>query len=133
MKKFKVFNTNNLWVKISAIEKFIEDKKFSKMDVIQNNKRLKDGTGLVQLETAAGNFFILFFLFFYFLLFFLFLFYFYFIFFFLLFLFLFLFLFNFFTFFLFIFIFFFFILLLFFLHFFFPVKVLLLNILRVQG
>lgn len=54
MKKFKVFNTNNLWVKISAIEKFIENGSFTKMDVIVNNKKLKNGAGCIQLETAAG-------------------------------------------------------------------------------
>ena len=54
VKKFKIFNTNNIWVKISAIEKFIEEGNFSKMDVIFNAKKLRDGTPVVQLETAAG-------------------------------------------------------------------------------
>eukprot|EP01091_Cochliopodium_minus_P008276 TRINITY_DN1847_c0_g1_i3.p1 TRINITY_DN1847_c0_g1~~TRINITY_DN1847_c0_g1_i3.p1 ORF type:complete len:491 (-),score=149.96 TRINITY_DN1847_c0_g1_i3:39-1511(-) len=54
VKKFKVFNTNNLWVKLSAIEKFIENGNFSKMDVIKNPKKLKNGSMCIQLETAAG-------------------------------------------------------------------------------
>ena len=37
IKKFKVFNTNNLWVKLSAIKDLLEQEKMD-MDVIVNRK-----------------------------------------------------------------------------------------------
>ncbi|XP_022085959.1 UTP--glucose-1-phosphate uridylyltransferase-like isoform X1 [Acanthaster planci] len=51
--KFKIFNTNNLWVKLSSIKRLIEEKMLD-MEVIVNNKSLENGTNVIQLETAVG-------------------------------------------------------------------------------
>eukprot|EP01095_Lingulamoeba_sp_RSL-Kostka_P002663 TRINITY_DN13578_c0_g1_i1.p1 TRINITY_DN13578_c0_g1~~TRINITY_DN13578_c0_g1_i1.p1 ORF type:complete len:492 (+),score=195.49 TRINITY_DN13578_c0_g1_i1:44-1519(+) len=53
IKKFKIFNTNNLWVDINAIDRLIKEKAFDDMDVIVNNKAIGD-TPVIQLERAAG-------------------------------------------------------------------------------
>lgn len=51
--KFKIFNTNNLWMKLSAIKRLIDTKSLD-IEVIVNNKRLPSGTNVIQLETASG-------------------------------------------------------------------------------
>uniref|UniRef100_A0A0K0FC21 UTP--glucose-1-phosphate uridylyltransferase n=1 Tax=Strongyloides venezuelensis TaxID=75913 RepID=A0A0K0FC21_STRVS len=51
--KFRIFNTNNLWVKIDAIKNVIENDALD-MDVIVNHKHLDNGLDVIQLETAAG-------------------------------------------------------------------------------
>lgn len=51
--KFRIFNTNNLWVKLSAIKNLIE-KNSLEMEVIVNPKHLDRGVDVIQLETAAG-------------------------------------------------------------------------------
>eukprot|EP00058_Branchiostoma_floridae_P024571 XP_002610061.1 hypothetical protein BRAFLDRAFT_125685 [Branchiostoma floridae] len=51
--KFKFFNTNNLWMKLSAMKRLV-DKNELDMEVIVNNKTLGDGLGVIQLETAVG-------------------------------------------------------------------------------
>ena len=38
IKQFKIFNTNNLWVSLSAIKRVVESGKLKDMDVIANNK-----------------------------------------------------------------------------------------------
>lgn len=53
IKKFKVFNTNNLWIKLPAIAEKI-DKLNNEMDIIVNGKVANDGRSVIQLETAAG-------------------------------------------------------------------------------
>lgn len=53
IKKFRIFNTNNLWIKLSAIERFV-GQKVLQMEIIQNPKMLDDGRNVLQLETAAG-------------------------------------------------------------------------------
>jgi len=40
IKKFKIFNTNNHWIKISAIEKVIKDGSLRNVDIIENIKVL---------------------------------------------------------------------------------------------
>ena len=52
--KFKIFNTNNLWVKISAIKKVVEEKLLN-LEVIVNHKQRADGVNVIQLETAVGS------------------------------------------------------------------------------
>eukprot|EP00123_Amoebidium_parasiticum_P012075 comp21094_c0_seq2/m.28475 comp21094_c0_seq2/g.28475 ORF comp21094_c0_seq2/g.28475 comp21094_c0_seq2/m.28475 type:complete len:499 (-) comp21094_c0_seq2:236-1732(-) len=52
IKKFRIFNTNNLWVKLSAIQRLVEGNGLH-MEVIVNEKSL-DGMKIVQLETACG-------------------------------------------------------------------------------
>ncbi|KAH3743071.1 UDP-glucose pyrophosphorylase 2 [Pelomyxa schiedti] len=51
LKKFKIFNTNNLWVKLSAMKPAIDSGAIDNLDIIVNKKAYPGGT-LVQLETA---------------------------------------------------------------------------------
>mmetsp|Transcript_52312 Transcript_52312/g.131385 ORF Transcript_52312/g.131385 Transcript_52312/m.131385 type:complete len:477 (-) Transcript_52312:78-1508(-) len=53
--KFKVFNTNNLWLNLSAVERLHNDKAFEDIDVIANKKEA-NGIPVLQLERAAGAF-----------------------------------------------------------------------------
>jgi len=53
IKKFKIFNTNNLWVRLSAIKKFMESGGMDKVDIIVNQKSAH-GEPIIQLERAAG-------------------------------------------------------------------------------
>ncbi|XGW14163.1 hypothetical protein V3C99_000456 [Haemonchus contortus] len=51
--KFRIFNTNNLWAKLSAIKRVVENNELE-MEVIVNPKHLDRGLDIIQLETAAG-------------------------------------------------------------------------------
>ncbi|KAH6563542.1 hypothetical protein BSLG_009326 [Batrachochytrium salamandrivorans] len=53
VKKFKIFNTNNLWVSLHAIKRVIENQELS-MEIIVNNKTADSGEKVIQLETAVG-------------------------------------------------------------------------------
>lgn len=53
IKKFKIFNTNNMWIKLSAIQDKVESKVLQTMDVIINGKDYR-GRPVIQLERAAG-------------------------------------------------------------------------------
>jgi UTP--glucose-1-phosphate uridylyltransferase len=53
IKKFKIFNTNNLWVSLKAIKEFVSSGKDKGMDVIINPKKAR-GKEILQLETACG-------------------------------------------------------------------------------
>lgn len=50
--KFKVFNTNNIWVSLRAIKRVMQEGAM-KLDIIVNNKEV-DGEKVIQLETAIG-------------------------------------------------------------------------------
>lgn len=52
IEKFKIFNTNNLWVNLGAIRRLVEADAL-KMEIIPNPKEV-DGIKVLQLETAAG-------------------------------------------------------------------------------
>ncbi|KAL8166683.1 hypothetical protein V2J09_008182 [Rumex salicifolius] len=52
IEKFKIFNTNNLWVNLGAIKRLVEADAL-KMEIIPNPKEV-DGIKVLQLETAAG-------------------------------------------------------------------------------
>lgn len=52
IEKFKIFNTNNLWVNLHAIKRLVEADAL-KMEIIPNPKEV-DGVKVLQLETAAG-------------------------------------------------------------------------------
>uniref|UniRef100_A0A0E0EUN7 UTP--glucose-1-phosphate uridylyltransferase n=1 Tax=Oryza meridionalis TaxID=40149 RepID=A0A0E0EUN7_9ORYZ len=52
IEKFKIFNTNNLWVNLKAIKRLVEAEAL-KMEIIPNPKEV-DGVKVLQLETAAG-------------------------------------------------------------------------------
>ncbi|XP_050510616.1 UTP--glucose-1-phosphate uridylyltransferase isoform X1 [Diabrotica virgifera virgifera] len=53
VKTFKFFNTNNLWVKLDAIDRVLQEDLLS-MEIIVNNKSLDNGQNVIQLETAVG-------------------------------------------------------------------------------
>ncbi|KAJ3097234.1 UTP-glucose-1-phosphate uridylyltransferase [Phlyctochytrium planicorne] len=53
IKKFKIFNTNNLWVNIKAIKRCVEDAALN-MEIIVNLKSTEGGEKVIQLETAVG-------------------------------------------------------------------------------
>ncbi|CAH2005894.1 unnamed protein product [Acanthoscelides obtectus] len=54
IKTFKFFNTNNIWVKLDAIAKVLQDDRLD-MEIIVNNKTLENGQNIIQLETAVGS------------------------------------------------------------------------------
>lgn len=53
VKKFKFFNTNNLWINLNAIVKVL-NKGSMNLDIIVNNKSLDNNLNIIQLETAVG-------------------------------------------------------------------------------
>jgi UTP--glucose-1-phosphate uridylyltransferase len=53
VRKFRIFNTNNLWTNLRAVERVMAQGTLQ-MEVIVNPKTLDDGTGVIQLETAVG-------------------------------------------------------------------------------
>lgn len=53
VKAFKFFNTNNLWVKLSAIDRVLSEGSLN-IEIIVNNKSLDKGLNVIQLETAVG-------------------------------------------------------------------------------
>ncbi|OQR76228.1 UTP--glucose-1-phosphate uridylyltransferase isoform 1 [Tropilaelaps mercedesae] len=54
VKKFKIFNTNNLWISVSKIKEVVENRTLT-MEIIVNHKLLDSGINIIQLETAAGS------------------------------------------------------------------------------
>lgn len=54
IKKFRIFNTNNIWVSVKAIKRLL-DKESLDLEVIVNEKtHEKTGEKVIQLETAVG-------------------------------------------------------------------------------
>eukprot|EP01132_Coremiostelium_polycephalum_P005090 gene5090-6334_t len=53
IKKFKIFNTNNIWVNLRAIDRVLKEQLLDEMDIIINPK-VADGKSILQLEIAAG-------------------------------------------------------------------------------
>ncbi|KAJ3287918.1 UTP-glucose-1-phosphate uridylyltransferase [Borealophlyctis nickersoniae] len=53
VKKFKIFNTNNLWISLKAIKRLLEENALD-MEIIVNNKVAESGEKVIQLETAVG-------------------------------------------------------------------------------
>ncbi|EPT02638.1 hypothetical protein FOMPIDRAFT_1047699 [Fomitopsis schrenkii] len=53
VRKFKIFNTNNLWINLKALKRIMEGEGME-LDIIVNPKTTDDGVAVVQLETAAG-------------------------------------------------------------------------------
>uniref|UniRef100_A0A3P9KR86 UTP--glucose-1-phosphate uridylyltransferase n=1 Tax=Oryzias latipes TaxID=8090 RepID=A0A3P9KR86_ORYLA len=51
--KFKIFNTNNLWISLPAIKR-LQEKNAMDMEIIVNPKTLDGGLNVIQLETAVG-------------------------------------------------------------------------------
>ena len=55
VEKFKYFNTNNIWIKLSSIKKIMESDYMKNIDIIINYKKLKDDRDCIQLEYAIGS------------------------------------------------------------------------------
>ncbi|KIK09141.1 hypothetical protein K443DRAFT_447852 [Laccaria amethystina LaAM-08-1] len=53
IRKFKIFNTNNLWINLKALKNVMETEGME-LEIIINPKTTDDGHAVVQLETAAG-------------------------------------------------------------------------------
>ncbi|KAJ7268855.1 UTP-glucose-1-phosphate uridylyltransferase [Mycena haematopus] len=53
VRKFKIFNTNNLWIDLKALKR-VMDKGGMDLDIIINPKVTDKGEAVIQLETAAG-------------------------------------------------------------------------------
>jgi len=53
IKKFKIFNTNNLWINLKAVERVSKQNALDDIDVIINPK-VEKGKAIIQLEIAAG-------------------------------------------------------------------------------
>ncbi|KAM9793005.1 UTP--glucose-1-phosphate uridylyltransferase-like [Neosynchiropus ocellatus] len=51
--KFKIFNTNNLWISLPAIKRLQETNAMD-LEIIVNPKTLDGGLNVIQLETAVG-------------------------------------------------------------------------------
>nr|KAF6308608.1 UDP-glucose pyrophosphorylase 2 [Myotis myotis] len=51
--KFKIFNTNNLWISLAAVKR-LQEKNAIDMEIIVNPKTLDGGLNVIQLETAVG-------------------------------------------------------------------------------
>uniref|UniRef100_A0A7N6B3H0 UTP--glucose-1-phosphate uridylyltransferase n=1 Tax=Anabas testudineus TaxID=64144 RepID=A0A7N6B3H0_ANATE len=51
--KFKIFNTNNLWISLPAIKRLQENNNMD-LEIIVNPKTLDGGLNVIQLETAVG-------------------------------------------------------------------------------
>ncbi|CAB1436587.1 unnamed protein product [Pleuronectes platessa] len=51
--KFKIFNTNNLWISLPAIKR-LQEKNQLDLEIIVNPKTLDGGLNVIQLETAVG-------------------------------------------------------------------------------
>ncbi|KAI0051814.1 UTP-glucose-1-phosphate uridylyltransferase [Auriscalpium vulgare] len=53
VRKFKIFNTNNLWINLKALKRVMENDAME-LEIIINPKQTDDGQSVIQLETAAG-------------------------------------------------------------------------------
>lgn len=53
IKKFKIFNTNNLWIRLKSLDHLVSCNALD-MEIIVNHKHLDLGMNVIQLETAAG-------------------------------------------------------------------------------
>jgi UTP--glucose-1-phosphate uridylyltransferase len=53
VRKFKIFNTNNIWINLPALKRVMESEGMD-LEIIINQKSLDDGQAVIQLETAAG-------------------------------------------------------------------------------
>lgn len=53
VRKFQIFNTNNLWAKLSEVQELVRTNQMT-MEIICNPKTLDSGLNIIQLEEAAG-------------------------------------------------------------------------------
>jgi len=52
-RKFKIFNTNNIWCNLKAIKRVMDEDALN-LEIIVNNKVTDQGQAVIQLETAIG-------------------------------------------------------------------------------
>lgn len=55
VRKFKIFNTNNLWIDLKAVKRVMEGDGMD-LEVIVNGKTDESGQAVIQLETAVRFF-----------------------------------------------------------------------------
>lgn len=53
VRKFKIFNTNNLWINLVALKRIMTEEPLE-LEIIVNPKVTEEGHSVIQLETAAG-------------------------------------------------------------------------------
>ncbi|KAI9487960.1 UTP--glucose-1-phosphate uridylyltransferase family [Zychaea mexicana] len=53
IKKFHIFNTNNLWINLKAVKRIMDEDALD-LEIIVNNKSTDSGEKVIQLETAVG-------------------------------------------------------------------------------
>ena len=53
VKKFKIFNTNNIWMNLKAMKRVLDNDELN-LEIIVNNKVTPSGEPVIQLETAIG-------------------------------------------------------------------------------
>jgi len=53
IKRFSIFNTNNIWMNLKAVKRVVENDELS-LEIIVNNKKTDNGEAVIQLETAIG-------------------------------------------------------------------------------
>lgn len=53
IRKFKIFNTNSIWINLRALKRVLEQDSMD-LDIIENKKKLPNGESIIQLETAIG-------------------------------------------------------------------------------
>lgn len=53
IKKFHIFNTNNIWINLKAIKRVMEEDALD-LEIIVNDKTMDNGEKVIQLETAIG-------------------------------------------------------------------------------
>lgn len=53
VRKFKIFNTNNLWLNLRAVKRVMDGEGMD-LEIIVNNKTTDSGEAVIQLETAVG-------------------------------------------------------------------------------
>jgi UTP--glucose-1-phosphate uridylyltransferase len=54
VKKFKIFNTNNMWLDLRAVKRVVENKELDLEIIVNIKTEEKTGEKVIQLETAAG-------------------------------------------------------------------------------
>lgn len=53
--KFKIFNTNNLWLRLDAVDRLCKNGKIEDMEIIVNEKTLSNGNRLLLFIKALKN------------------------------------------------------------------------------
>ena len=54
IRKFKIFNTNSVWINLKKLKELFNSGKKFELDIIENRKVMGNGEEVIQLETAIG-------------------------------------------------------------------------------